>query len=143
MGFIGPTTILNHDINICRDSEMTWSQKIDDISYYKESDGIDIVETTKMACNHFKDRIGYCMPSSKFWVIDNGRLEIFAQFLNKITFTTYGEMIDYLGDVNKKIYLSKIIFYKNRTFGLYDVFCYEIDNLPNIRNEKIESVLDV
>lgn len=142
MGFIGPKTILNHDINICRDSEMSWSQKIDDISSYLEGPGLEISEPTRMVCDHFKDRIGYCMPSSNFWIIDSGVLEIFVHTLNKITFSSYGEMIDYLGDVNKKIYLSKVLFYSNRSFGMYDVFCYEIDNLPNVRNQKIESILN-
>ena len=137
MGFIGPTTLLNHDVSIDVRSTMTWQEKLIDISYYSENDEFEVFNPTKKVCEHFKDRLGYCMPSSKFWVIDNGRLEVFNQSLNSLEFYKYDDLIEYLSDERKKIYVSKITL----DFGrIYKAFIYEIDNLPNIRNQKLEKI---
>ena len=137
MGFIGVTTLLNHDVSIDSSSKMTWSQKINDISSYLEKDGFEVINPTKKVCEYFKDKIGYCMPSSKFWVIDNGRLEVFNQSLNSLEFYKYDDLIEYLSDERKKIYVSKITL----NFGkIYKAYIYEIDNLPNIRNQKLEKI---
>jgi hypothetical protein len=139
MGFIGPTTLLNYDVSIDKRSQMTWSQKIDDISSYSERDGFEVINPTRKVCEHFKDKIGYCLPSSKFWVIDNGRLEVFNQPLNCLEFYNYNDLIKYLGDERKKIYVSKITL----NFGrIYKAFIYEIDDLPNIRNIKLSKILE-
>jgi len=138
MGFIGSTTLLNYDVSIDKGSLMTWSQKIDDISSYLESDGFEVINPTRKVCEHFKDKIGYSLPSSKFWVIDNGRLEIFIQPLNCLEFYNYDDLIKYLGDERKKIYVSKITLTLGR---IYKAFIYEIDDLPNIRNSKLEKIL--
>lgn len=139
MGFIGTTTLLNHDVSIDSSSKMTWSQKINDmVSSYLEQDGFEVINPTKKVCEHFKDRLGYCMPSSKFCVIDNGRLEVFNQPLNCLEFYKYDDLIEYLSDERKKIYVSKITL----NFGrIYKAYIYEIDNLPNIRNQKLEEIL--
>ena len=135
MGFIGTTTLLNYDVSINNSSQMTWSKKIDDISSYLESDGFEGINPTKKVCEHFKDKIGYCLPSSQFFVIDNGRLEIFNQPLNCLEFYNYDDLIEYLGDERKRIYVSKITLNSGR---IYKAFIYEIDNLPNIRDNKLE-----
>lgn len=137
MGFIVPTTLLNYDVFIDKSSVMTWSQKINHISSYLEKNGFEVINPTRKVCEHFKDEIEYCLPSSKFWVIDNGRLGIFIQPLNCLEFHKYDDLIKYLSDKRKKIYLSKITL----SFGIYKAFIYEIDNLPNIRNQKIEKIL--
>ena len=140
MGFIGPTTLLNYDVSIHPRNQMSWKQKIDDISSYREDvDGFVVRNPTKKVCEYFKDKIGYCLPSSTFYVIDNGRLEIFSQMLNCLEFYNYDDLIKYLGDERKKIYVSKITL----NFGrIYKAFIYEIDNLSNIRNLKIENILE-
>jgi hypothetical protein len=140
MGFIGPTTLLNYDVSIHPRNQMSWKQKIDDISSYREDvDGFEVRNPTKKVCEYFKDKIGYCLPSSTFYVIDNGRLEIFSQMLNCLEFYNYDDLIKYLGDERKKIYVSKITL----NFGrIYKAFIYEIDDLPNIRNLKIENILE-
>jgi hypothetical protein len=140
MGFIGPTTLLNYDVSIHPRNQMSWKQKIDDISSYREDvDGFEVRNPTKKVCEYFKDKIGYCLPSSTFYVIDNGRLEIFSQMLNCLEFYNYDDLIKYLGDERKKIYVSKITL----NFGrIYKAFIYEIDNLSNIRNLKIENILE-
>ena len=138
MGFIGTTTLLNHDVSIDSSSKMTWSQKINDISSYLENPDFEVINPTVKICEYFKDRIGYCMPSSKFWVVDNGRLEVFNQSLNSLEFYKYDDLIEYLSDERKKIYVSKITL----NFGrIYKAYIYEIDNLPNIRNQKLEEIL--
>ena len=138
MGFIGPTTLLNHDVSIDPRSKVTWSQKIDDISSYLESPDFEVINPTRKVCEHFKDKIGYCLPSSNFFVIDNGRLEVFNQPLNRLDFYSYNDLIEYLGDERKNIYVSKITL----NFGrIYKAYIYEIDNLPNIRNQKLEEIL--
>ena len=138
MGFIGPTTLLKHDVSIDPRSKVTWSQKIDDISSYLESPDFEVINPTRKVCEHFKDKIGYCLPSSNFFVIDNSRLEVFNQPLNRLDFYSYNDLIEYLGDEKKNIYVSKITL----NFGrIYKAYIYEIDNLPNIRNEKLEEVL--
>jgi hypothetical protein len=139
MGFIGPTTLLNYDVSIWQRHQMSWKQKISDISSYREDvDGFEVRNPTKKVCEYFKDKIGYCLPSSTFCVIDNGRLEIFNQPLNCLEFYSYDDLIKYLSDENKKIYVSKITL----TFGrIYKAFIYEIDDLPNIRDNKLEEIL--
>ena len=140
MGFIGPTTLLNYDVSINPRNQMSWKQKIADISSYREDvDGFEVRNPTKKVCEHFKDKIGYCLPSSTFCVIDNGRLEIFNQPLNCLEFYSYDDLIKYLSDEKKKIYLSKIT---TLNFGrIYKAFIYEIDDLPNIRDNKLEEIL--
>jgi hypothetical protein len=137
MGFIGATTLLNHDVSINPRSKMTWSQKIDDISSYLENPDFEVINPTVKICEYFKDKIGYCLPSSSFFVIDNSRLEIFNQPLNCLDFYNYDDLIKYLSDEKKTIYVSKITL----NFGrIYKAFIYEIDNLPNIRNHKLEKI---
>jgi hypothetical protein len=139
MGFIGLTTLLNHDVSIDLRSKMTWSQKIDDISSYLENPDFEVINPTRKVCEYFKDKIGYCLPSSTFYVIDNGRLEVFNQPLNCLDFHNYDDLIKYLSDEKKTIYVSKITLNSGR---IYKAFICEIDNLPNIRNLKIENILD-
>lgn len=115
-----------------------WSQKIDDISSYLEIPDFEVINPRRKVCEHFKDKIGYCLPSSNFFVIDNGRLEVFNQPLNCLDFYRYNDLIEYLGDERKNIYVSKITL----NFGrIYKAYIYEIDNLPNIRNQKLEEIL--
>lgn len=137
MGFIGTSNILlNYDVSISEKSVMSFDIKIKDIKSYKEGDDVEIVNPTIMICNHFKDKIGYCMPSPRLWVLDNMELKSFYQPLNCHRFNTYNELVDYLGDRRRKIYLSKIV---------KDMFCWkayiiEIDNTPNIREEKLKEI---
>jgi hypothetical protein len=140
MGFIGPTTLLNHDVSINPRNQMSWKQKIAAISSYREDvDGFEVINPTKKVCEHFKDKLGYCLLSSTFCVIDNGRLEIFNQPLNCLEFYSYDDLIKYLSDEKKKIYVSKIT---TLNFGrIYKAFIYEIDDLPNIRDNKLEEIL--
>jgi hypothetical protein len=138
MGFIGTTTLLNCDVSINHRCQMSWKQKIDDISSYLENPDFEVINPTRKVCEHFKDKIGYCLPSSTFYVIDNGRLEVFNQPLNCLNFHNYDDLIKYLSDERKRIYVSKITL----NFGrIYKAFIYEIDDLLNIRNSKLEEIL--
>lgn len=138
MGFHGTKTLLNHDVSIDTKSTMTWVQKIEDISFYKESDFFEIREPTKKICSYFRDKIEYCLPSSKFWVIDNNRLNLFNYLPNKVELNSFEEVLDYLSDNTKKIYFIKLTCSGG---NLYSIYCYEIDNVPNIRNQKLEEIL--
>lgn len=137
MGFVGTSNIiLNYDVNINEKSIMSFDAKINDIKSYREDDGIEIINPTIMICNHFKNKIGYCLPSPLLWVLDNMELKPFYQPLNCHRFNTYNELVNYLGDRRRKIYLSKIV---------KDMFCWkayiiEIDNTPNIREEKLKEI---
>lgn len=137
MGFIGTSNILlNYDVNINNKSVMSYDVKINDIKSYREGNDIEIINPTIMVCNHFKDEIGYCIPSPLLWVIDNNEIKPFYQPLNLHRFNSYDELVSYLGDKRRKIYLSKII---------KDMFCWkayiiEIDNTPNIREEKLKEI---
>lgn len=138
MGFIGKSNIiLNSNINIDKRSEMSYLQKISYISTYNELPGISIIEPTKMVCKYFCDKIGYCQPSSNFWSINDNRLEVFTTPLNLIELETYEDVLNYLKDDKKKIYLSKIV--KTNKYSLY---CYEINNIDTIRNDKIDKILN-
>lgn len=138
MGFIGTTTLLNCDVSINHRCQMSWKQKIDDISSYLENPDFEVINPTRKVCEHFKDKIGYCLPSPTFYVIDNGRLEVFNQPLNCLNFHNYDDLIKYLSDERKRIYVSKITL----NFGrIHKAFIYEIDDLLNIRNSKLEEIL--
>lgn len=115
MGFVGTSNIiLNYDVNINEKSIMSFDAKINDIKSYREDDGIEIINPTIMICNHFKNKIGYCLPSPLLWVLDNMELKPFYQPLNCHRFNTYNELVNYLGDRRRKIYYLKIW---NNIFG--------------------------
>ena len=138
MGFYGQATILNHDVSIVDRCIVSWKEKIKDASEYSS----EVYKPTKMICDFFKDKIKYSIPVADFWVIDNSsvsmKLEVFRYFPNKVILNGYESVLEYLSDENKIIYLCKVDNYIGSIFNLY---CYEIDNLPNLRNKKIENIL--
>lgn len=137
MGFMGTSNIiLNYDVNVNGKSVMSFDVKINDIKSYREVDGVEIINPTIMICNHFKDKIGYCVPSPLLWVLDNMELKHFYQPLNCHRFNSYDELVSYLGDKRRKIYLSKIV----KDMFFWKAYIIEIDNTPNIREEKLKEI---
>jgi hypothetical protein len=136
MGFIGDTIILDFDVSMDKSCTMTYDQKITDISDYLEHDGFEVIGPTTDICEHFKDRIGYCVPAPLLWVIRDNKLDSFRQNLNKRSFSSYDEVVGFLSDKTKRFYLSKVTTFKS----IWYVYVIEIDNLPVLRDQKLEDL---
>ena len=136
MGFIGDTIILDFDVSMAKSYTMTYDQKITDISVYLEHDGFEVIGPTTDICEHFKDRIGYCVPAPILWVIRDNKLDSFHQNLNKRSFSSYDEVVGFLSDKTKRFYLSKVTTFKS----IWYVYVIEIDNLPVLRDQKLEDL---
>lgn len=136
MGFIGDTIILDFDVSMDKSCTMTYDQKITDISVYLEHDGFEVIGPTTDICEHFKDRIGYCVPAPIMWVIRDNKLDSFRQNLNKRSFSSYDEVVGFLSDKTKRFYLSKVTTFKS----IWHVYVIEIDNLPVLRDQKLEDL---
>jgi hypothetical protein len=136
MGFIGDTIILDFDVNLDMASIMTYDQKKYDILGYLEHDGFEVIKPTTDICEHFKDEIGYCVPAPLLWILRDNKLDTFRQNLNKRSFSSYDEVIDFLSDKTKRFYLSKVTTFKS----IWYVYLIEIDNIPVIRNQKLENL---
>lgn len=130
--------LLDCSVEIDKASSMTWIEKWDQISLYSESDGFEVVGPTTEICYHFKDRIGYCMPSSLFHRIVGNKLITFYNMLECIPFNSMDDIKSYLDDDKKKIYLSKVTLSR----GIYRVYMIEKDDLPNKREMIIDKILD-
>jgi hypothetical protein len=136
MGFIGDKIILDFDVSMAKSYTMTYDQKITDISVYLEHDGFEVIGPTTDICEHFKDRIGYCVPAPILWVIRDNKLDSFRQNLNKRSFSSYDEVVGFLSDKTKRFYLSKVTTFKS----IWYVYVIEIDNLPVLRDQKLEDL---
>jgi hypothetical protein len=136
MGFIGDTIILDFDVSMDKSCTMTYDQKITDKSDYLEHDGFEVIGPTTDICEHFKDRIGYCVPAPLLWVIRDNKLDSFRQNLNKRSFSSYDEVVGFLSDKTKRFYLSKVTTFKS----IWYVYVIEIDNLPVLRDQKLEDL---
>ncbi len=136
MGFIGDTIILDFDVSMDKSCTMTYDRKITDISVYLEHDGFEVIGPTTDICEHFKDRIGYCVPAPLLWVIRDNKLDSFRQNLNKRSFSSYDEVVGFLSDKTKRFYLSKVTTFKS----IWHVYLIEIDNLPVLRDQKLEDL---
>jgi hypothetical protein len=136
MGFIGDTIILDFDVSMDKSSMMTYVQKKYDILGYLEHDQFEVIGPTTDICEHFKDRIGYCVPAPILWVIRDNKLDSFRQNLNKRSFSSYGEVVGFLSDKTKRFYLSKVTTFKS----IWYVYVIEIDNLPVLRDQKLEDL---
>jgi hypothetical protein len=136
MGFIGDTIILDFDVSMDKSSMMTYVQKKYDILGYLEHDQYEVIGPTTEICEHFKDRIGYCVPAPIMWVIRDNKLDSFRQNLNKRSFSSYDEVVGFLSDKTKRFYLSKVTTFKS----IWHVYLIEIDNLPVLRDQKLEDL---
>ena len=136
MGFIGDTIILDFDVSMDKSCIMTYVQKKYDILGYLEHDQYEVIGPTTEICEHFKDRIGYCVPAPILWVIRDNKLDSFRQNLNKRSFSSYDEVVGFLSDKTKRFYLSKVTTFKS----IWYVYVIEIDNLPVLRNQKLEDL---
>jgi hypothetical protein len=136
MGFIGDTIILDFDVSLDKSCIMTYVQKKYDILGYLEHDQYEVIGPTTEICEHFKDRIGYCVPAPLLWVIRDNKLDSFRQNLNKRSFSSYDEVVGFLSDKTKRFYLSKVTTFKS----IWYVYVIEIDNLPVLRDQKLEDL---
>jgi hypothetical protein len=136
MGFIGDTIILDFDVSMDKSCIMTYVQKKYDILGYLEHDQYEFIGPTTEICEHFKDRIGYCVPAPILWVIRDNKLDSFHQNLNKRSFSSYDEVVGFLSDKTKRFYLSNVTTFKS----IWYVYVIEIDNLPVLRDQKLEDL---
>ena len=125
--------ILDYDISIDKNCILDYTNKIKEMSYtffYWNTFTIEI-------CNYFKDRINYCMPTSRFFSIRDGEIKSFYLPLNKWVYNTREEVINHLEDRNKIIYSHKV----EVEFHNWNLYIYEIDNRYNVRNNKLDLIL--
>lgn len=132
--------IIPPDYQIDSKSKMTYQQKIEDIKKYSENKFCNIIQPTVFVTNQLKDTIDYALPHSLFWHIDsNNRLNRYYIYPNELIFNKLVDIIDYLKNKSKKFYLVKIV----ENVGLYyKVFLYQIDNLQEYRQSKINIIID-
>jgi hypothetical protein len=141
MGFIGDTIILDFDVSMDKSSMMTYVQKKYDILGYLEHDQFEVIGPTTEICEHFKDEIEYCVPAPLLWVIRDNKLDSFRQNLNKRSFSSYDEVVGFLSDKTKRFYLSKVTkSVSSPSRLLWCVYVIEIDNLPVLRDQKLEDL---
>jgi hypothetical protein len=141
MGFIGDTIILDFDVSMDKSCTMTYVQKKYDILGYLEHDQFEVIGPTTEICEHFKDEIGYCVPAPLLWVIRDNKLDSFRQNLNKRSFSSYDEVVGFLSDKTKRFYLSKVTkSVSSPSRSLWCVYVIEIDNLPLLRDQKLEDL---
>jgi hypothetical protein len=143
MGFVGThNIILDEDVMFDRKDIMTYQQKIEDISSYKESPLVEIIKPTIEICNLFKDNISYSLASVSGYKIINSRLEVVKLLTNKYDFKTFESLIDHLSDRSKTFYLSKIVKIKYPNSNVWSMFLFEKSNISNMREEKINLILN-
>lgn len=143
MGFVGKHNIILDDDVIIDDRKlMTYQQKIEDISSYKESPLVEIKKPTIEVCNLFKNNIFYSLASVTGYKIINSRLEVVNLLTNKYDFKTFESLINHLSDKSKIYYLSKIVKVKYPNSNIWSMYLFEKSNISNIRDEKINSILN-
>ena len=143
MGFVGThNIILDEDVMFDRKNIMTYQQKIEDISSYKESPLVEIIKPTIEICNLFKDNISYSLAIVSGYKIINSRLEVVKLLTNKYDFKTFESLVDHLSDRSKTFYLSKIVKIKYPNSNVWSMFLFEKSNISNMREEKINLILN-
>jgi hypothetical protein len=143
MGFVGThNIILDDDVILDEKSIMTYQQKIEDISSYKESPLVEIIKPTIEICNLFKDNIFYSLASVRGYKIINSRLEVVNLLTNKYDIKTFESLVDHFSDKSKIYYLSKIVKIKYPNSNVWSMFLFEKSNISNVREEKINSILN-
>lgn len=143
MGFVGTHNIILDDDVIIDDRKlMTYQQKIEDISSYKESPLVEIKKPTIEVCNLFKDNIFYAFSTLTGFKILNGRLEAVNFLTNKYDFSSFESLVEHLSDKSKVYYLSKIVKIINPNSNIWSMYLFEKNNISNIREEKINSILN-
>jgi hypothetical protein len=130
------------DDDVIIKEEMSYQQKIIDISTYAESESIKIVKPTTDICNYFKDSILYAPASLTGYQLCNNRLFSSVISPNKYDYSCKEDLIKHLENRSKIYYLVKII---QKPFGnseVWTMYVYEKNNLSTIRDEKINSILN-
>lgn len=143
MGFVGThNIILDDDVIIDIRKLMTYQQKIEDVSTYIEPPDIEVKKPTIEVCNLFKDNIFYSFSSVSAYKIISNRLECINLLTNKYDFTSFESLVDHLSDKSKIYYLSKIVKVKYPNSNIWSMYLFEKSNISNIRDEKINSILN-
>lgn len=138
--FFSTNYTIDSDV-IIRD-KMNYQQKIVDISTYVESEDIKIVRPTTDVCNFFKNDILYAPASMVGFQICDNRLISFNLCPNKYDYSCKEEIIKHLENRSKIYYLSKIVQYSFGNSEVWSMYVYEKNNISNIREEKINLILN-
>lgn len=143
MGFVGThNIILDDDFIIDSKKLMTYQQKIEDISSYIESPGVEIIKPTIEVCNKYKDRIFYTPPAINIFKIEKSRLEQYSTLPNKYNYTSIDDVFKHLDDSSKIYLLVKIVSYDYLKSKIFSLWVYEKSNISNLREEKLNLILN-
>ena len=143
MGFVGThNIILDDDFIIDSKKLMTYQQKIEDISSYIESPGVEIIKPTIEVCNKYKDRIFYGLPVINIYRIEKSRLEQYSTMPNKYNYTSIDDVFKHLDDSSKIYFFTKIVSYDYLKSKIFSLYVYEKSNISNVREEKINLILN-
>ncbi len=132
--------IINENVDIR--GEMSYYQKLEHISEYKEEIGFSVIETTKSVIKHFYDEISYTLPTITCWVVENNRLESWNQMPNLYKYNSYDDVIKHLSDKSKKYYLSKVTKVDIGRCSIWSLYVFEKSNISNIREDKLNKILN-
>ena len=107
-----------------------------DMVYYEDSVKIP----SQKIIDHFGDRIKYANPvESIFYLEDDGpnkSLQSISRTCDLLSFKSYDLMVEFL---EKEIYI--FYFVKcHEVQGGYNLYFYAVDNLPHLRNRKLEEL---
>lgn len=132
---INGNIILNDDVEIR--GLMSHSDKYDDINSYNESEYYKVIEPTKSIITQFKDSIFYALPAVTCYCLNNMRLEHWQLTPNLYKFNNYDSVVKHLTDESKVYFLVKLA----EVSGIWNLYIYEKSNISNIRNKKIDDLL--
>jgi hypothetical protein len=141
MGFVNSGSFIIND-NVEIRGEMSYYKKLEDISTYLESNNFSVIESTKSIIKYFNDKISYALPSITCWVVENNRLESWQQMPNVYEYNSYDDIIRHLSDKSKKYYLSKVTKVDIGRCSIWSLYVFEKSNISNIREEKLNKILN-
>ena len=141
MGFVGTHNIILHD-DVIINSKMTYLEKIKDMSSYKESPGVEIIKPSIEVCNKFKNRIFQARPAINIYRVENSRLEEYSSLPNKYNYSSIDDVFKHLEDNSKIYFFAKLVSYDYGKSKIFSLYVYEKSNISNMREEKINLILN-
>lgn len=111
--------------------------KISDIETYLETPLFEVIEPTIRICNVFMDRINYGLPMATVYYLDQNKLISKGISPNLYKYDSLSDVISHLRDNTKKYWFVKLERHWNRFYQLY---VYEMDNRPYLRELKLKKL---
>ena len=141
MGFVNSGSFIIND-NVEIRGEMSYYEKLEHISEYKEEIGFSVITPTNAVMKHFYDKISYALPTITCWVVENNRLESWQQMPNLYEYNSYDDIIRHLSDKNNEYYLVKVTKVDTGRCYIWSLYVFEKSNISNIREEKLNKILN-